>query len=128
MIETEKYHVPDEVDESLFNLQNDPNGVIKSCLLESQKARIKEIADMKRDRQAMYPFIFSKLSRESEDAVKRHDDYEEFNKVKDVLDLWLAIKSTHLVSTASRVDAVIRKAARDDYFKCKQGEYESISS
>jgi len=42
------------------------------------------------------------------------------------LSLWLAIKEIHLVTTTSKVEAIIKKTARTAYQKCAQGEFETI--
>ena len=98
----------------------------KSVILDKMKTREKEIAVMNNDKPGMYGYILSKLSKESVDEIERHEDYDTFNKDKDPLKLWLAIKETHLTLTISKIDTVIRKAAKDDYASCKQGEYEDI--
>ena len=127
VIEDEEYWTPEEVDRSLYPLENDPDNVMKSCLLEAVKMRVKEISEMKNARPSMYAFIMSRLSRESEDAIKRHEFYDAFHSAKNPKALWLAIKETHLITTVSNLDSVIKKEARDEYHKCRQGEFEPIS-
>ena len=41
------------------------------------------IAKMKAKRASMFAYITSKLSKESLDELKRHEDYEEINKKVD---------------------------------------------
>jgi hypothetical protein len=81
---------------------------------------------MKHDRPKLYALIWGKLSTESVDEIKRHEDYVEFATEKDPLALWLAIQETHQVATSSKVAAVVKKASRDAYLRCKQGAFESI--
>ena len=70
--------------------------------------------------------ILGKLSQESHDEIKRHENYELMNGNKDPLTLWKAIKELHMVSTTSRVESVIKASSRYNYASCKQGAFENI--
>ena len=61
------------------------------------------------------------------DELKRHKEYATFNVTLDVLALWKALKDIHMTQTTSKIDAVIKKAAKGDYNNCAQGEFESIT-
>jgi hypothetical protein len=45
---------------------------------------------------------------------------------RDVQTLWQMIEETHKVHSISKVAAVLRKTARNNYTNCKQGAYETI--
>ena len=127
LIEDEFYFVPEAIDNTAFKTakEEDPDGINKARLIKAHENRDKEILKMKHDRPGMYGYILSKLSKESEDEIARHKNYVDFNRKKDPLELWKAIKDTHMVSTASKVEAIIKKTARSSYQKCQQGEFES---
>jgi len=75
----------------------------------------------------LYAFITSKLSLDSEDELKRHNDYVTFNSTKDPLQLWNALEKLHLVTTVSKNAAFVLRHAEKDFMTCNQGEYESIT-
>jgi trans-aconitate methyltransferase len=72
----------------------------------------------------LYATILDKLSVESLDEVKRHPGYPEFYPNKEPIQLWLAI--TELVPTQSKLQGLVKKAARDEHHATTQGAYESI--
>lgn len=74
----------------------------------------------------MFAYMESKLSKESLDEVKRHKDYEAVKEEVDPLGLWLIIKELHMVTTSSRVEAVVKRKAWEEYAMCKQGVFESL--
>lgn len=127
VIEIEKYYYPPEVDDTKFDLTNDPNGINKMRLMEAHKIREKKITKMEDDRSNLFGFILKKLSRESLEEVKHHVNWVKFNSNKDVLDFWLALKDVHMTLTTSKIDSVVQKAAKDDYHNCRQNEFESIA-
>jgi len=131
IIEDEYYYIPpnlDQDDYGLFDPTSDPLGINKAALLEAVKNRIKKIDRMKDDRPSLYAFIFSKLSRESEDEIKRTDKYGAWSKERDPLSLWLALKDLHLITTISKNSAVIRTQAIEDYHSCRMQDFEKLST
>ncbi len=70
--------------------------------------------------------IWQYLSQESNEEVKRSQDYEVIKNMRDVQGLWNIIEETHKVFTISRIAAVIKKLARKEYQLMHQGPYESI--
>jgi len=74
----------------------------------------------------MYAYIMSKLSKESKDEVKRHENYDSFSVTNDPLELWITIKELHSVATGSKVKGVIKCKAWEEYALCKQGAFEDI--
>ena len=74
----------------------------------------------------MYAYIKSKLSDESDNKVRRHPKYSDFNKNVCPMGLWNAVKERHLVSTMSQDARIIKQAAGDEYSKLEQGAFESL--
>jgi len=128
LIVDEKYYVLDDVDISLYDLTNDPYDVEKARLREAYKHRNKDVNNMRVDRTSMYAYLISKLSKESYEKIQGHMEWQakKIEDIRDPLDLWLVIKKSHQILTMSRVAAVIKKTAREEYSSCKQGSFENI--
>jgi hypothetical protein len=122
----EQYYDLDAVDTSLYDMTNNRYKVEKGRLRESYKHRDKEINDMRVDRTSMYAYLISKLSKESQDEIQGHTNWPDIEKTRDPLKLWKVIKSCHQILTTSKVAAVIKKTAREEYAACKQGPFEHI--
>jgi len=60
--------------------------------------RSKEMEKLEIEKPMLYAFIVSKLSLDSENELKRHNNYNIFNTSKDPLQLWQALESLHLVT------------------------------
>jgi len=97
--------------------------VLKSDYRERSKIIIKQDAD----KPMVYAFIFSKLSLESVDEVKRHQDYNTLYVNQDPLELWKALTQLHLTNTVSKNADFVLQQAETDYMTCNQGEFESIT-
>jgi len=100
---------------------------MKLALLEAVKSRQREILNMKSKRASLYAYILSKISKESLDELKRHEDYETIVSKTDPLDLWKALTAIHQVSTKSKLDFMIKNQAFKDYTSVRQGPFESIA-
>jgi hypothetical protein len=133
LIALEKYWVPPKVNKEDF-IEVDESGeklketdeLVKTAILQAVKERVALIARMKSNRESMYAYITSKLSKESLDEVKRHKNYDSFSETNDPLELWLAIKELHSVATTSKVEGVVKRKAWEEYAMCKQGAFEDI--
>ena len=97
--------------------------VLKSDYRERSKALMK----MEADKPMLFAFISSKLSLESDDEFKRHQDYTTIFTSKDQLAFWKALEQLHMVTTVSKNAAFVREQAQHDYMSCNQGEFESIT-
>jgi len=86
------------------------------------RERAKIIIKMDTEKPMLYAFIVSKLSTDSEDELKRHQQYATFNTSKDPLQLWLALEQLHLVTTVSKNAAFVLRQAEKDFMNCTQGE------
>jgi len=104
----------------------DPN--MRDKVLEADyRERSKEMKKLEVKKPMLYAFIVIKLSLDSEDELKRHNDYNIFNTSKDPLQLWKALESLHLVTTVSKNAAYVLRQAENDFMTCNQGEHESIT-
>jgi len=123
---TDEYWEPPALNVTEYNPDEDPHGFIKLQVNELLKERVRVIERMKNNKANLYGFILSRLSNESMDEVKRHEDFNDFNSTKDPLELWLAVKQIHRVDTNSLVQEFRKKSARDKYHRISQGQYESL--
>jgi len=87
LIMDEQYYIPPAADMALYDLTNDPHDVEKGRLREAHKRRDKETDDMRIDRTSMYAYLISKLSKESQDEIQGHADWEDIEKTRDPLKL-----------------------------------------
>ena len=74
----------------------------------------------------MYGLITQYLSIESLDEIKRQVSYEKVDEEADPQGLWQLVEETHKVTSVSKVEAVVKLAARNEYRNTRQGTYESI--
>lgn len=86
-LETLEYYVTPEIDQTQFDLVNDPHGINLMTLKEKIKNRLKKEDAMRDDRHNLYSFIYSHLSEESIDEIKQLVDYAEIDEAKDPLEL-----------------------------------------
>ena len=103
LVETGQYFEPTEPNIEDYDLDNDPHGVNVADYREDMKDFRRKISQMEDDKPILYATILGKLSTESMDELKRHEDYEVFNIEKDPLMLWLAITMIHQVASVSNV-------------------------
>ena len=130
LIEDNAYWMPDEIDEEKYEPQTGESEAQKEMrkieLQSTMKYRLSTINEMKRNRPNMYAYIYSKLSTESEDEIKREADFSTFSTEVDPLSLWKAVNKTHLISVASTSKTVMKRNAFSEYAKCKQGAFEDL--
>jgi hypothetical protein len=128
LIELGQYYEPEppDLDDYDFTARGDPFRLNRFFFSEQFKSYLKQREDMRKDRTKLYALIMQYLSPESIDDLKRQPDYETVKYQRDVQTLWQMIEETHKVHSISKVAAVMRKTARNDYMNCKQGAYETI--
>ena len=126
LIDQGDYWMPEEIDQELFDLDNDPHGIHLSELKDQIKDRNREISRMKRNRPMFYAFMLDHLSHESLDAIKLEANWEDADDRKDPLALWQMIEDTHRVAAASRIPVVLKSEARRAYQAVGQSAFESI--
>jgi hypothetical protein len=128
LIELGEYYEPDppDPDDYDFTARGGPFGLNRFFFSEQFKSYLKQREDMRKDRTKLYALIMQYLSPESLDELKHQPDYETVKYQCDVQTLWQMIEEMHKVHSISKVAAVMRKAARNEYMNCKQGAYETI--
>jgi hypothetical protein len=125
IIELNEVLLPTEVDEEEFNLDDDPHGVQlhKEALTSRQRLITDQETNLPKCRALMWKY----LSRESMEAVLRHEDYDEEEHRNDPLQLYLSVRATHPVGGGA-LDYVSRRSqARQTYRSTRQGPMESIA-
>jgi hypothetical protein len=101
--------------------------VAKQIMIQDIKERSNLVAKMERNnKDNMFAYVESKLSKESLDEVKCHRDYEVVKNEVDPLKLWMIVKELHTVTTSSRVEAVVKRKTWEEYAMCKQGVFKSL--
>jgi hypothetical protein len=127
LIELEAYWEPDPINRAADYPTAETDDVVRAELIHAMKERATTIAKMKANRASMYAYsIMSKLSKESIDELKRHEDYGNIDGQVDPLLLWKAIRELHMIATSSKVSQVIKRKAREEYQSCKQGAFASL--
>lgn len=136
LIKLEEYWEPEELNEDDYLVEEEgregqpPRMILTEFGRENMRQDIKKrseiVSKMMEDRPKLYAYIISKLSKESLDEVKQHQDYEQIDRDVDPLRLWMTIKSLHMVTTTSRVEGVVKRQAYVDYATCNQGAFENL--
>ena len=122
----DEYKEPVEPDVADYNLEGDDSGLRKTLYLEDLKDYRKEKNKLKENSPKLYGLITQYLSIESLDEIKRQVSYEKVDEEADPQGLWQLVEETHKVTSVSKVEAVVKLAARNEYRNTRQGTYESI--
>ena len=116
---------PAEIDMD-YDGDNDPHGLELMRLKSEIGSRQKQCARILEDMPKCRAYIWKYMSRESQEAVLGHADYDEEEHRNDCLQLVLSIQATHQGGGA--VNEATRKAiARQTYRSLRQGPTESIA-
>ena len=118
LIDTGEYWVPPIIKSDDFP-DWETNEIQKVLYLEAEKARAKLIRSMEQDRSKMYSYIISKLSKESLDEYKHHQDYDLVSTHLSVKGLWVIFGGIHALNTSSSNQVVLKKEAFNAYVGCK---------
>jgi hypothetical protein len=128
IIDLNEVLLPTEVDEEEFNLDDDPHGVQLHKLKAALTSRQRLITDQEINLPKCRALIWKYLSRESMEAVLRHEDYyDEEEHRNDPLQLYLSVRATHPVGGGALDDVSRRSQARQTYRSTRQGPMESIA-
>ena len=110
LVDTEDYFEPDEIQEDDYpNRQTDD--LPKMLYLDAQKARAKQLREMKADRSKMYAYIVSKLSKESMDELKHHEEYEMIQDAMSLKGIWIVLREINSSNTSSTNVLILKKEA-----------------
>ena len=129
MVDDREYYVPPEVVFDMDAIEGDnPMARLAYCAVaEEVKERHKIISKMKADRVKLYADLYGQMSSESEDLIKRNENYDEFSTENDPLGLLMAIIGTHQFE-ATAVGGLDKKKARDAYSDMKQSRFENLTA
>ena len=114
LVDTEDEFKPPEINEAEYPAW-ETNELQKMLYLDSQKTRAKQIREMKVSRSKMYACIISKLSRESMDEIKHHEDYEMEQTNMSLKGLWIVLREIHASNTSTTSVLILKKEAFNTY-------------
>jgi hypothetical protein len=120
--------MPDLLDRETYGLVDDPDGLNKLDYLEDMTQYRREIADYKRGKPKLYVLIMKYLSDESLDAVQKEAGWTTVEFDADPEMLWQLVELKHKDHSSSKVEAVMKLAARTQLAATRQGAFESIIS
>jgi hypothetical protein len=120
------YYEPDVIPVPVMDEDVDPHGIIFQTHMEEVKSRAREIISMRKERNKMFARIWETLSDMSKEKISQEPDYEDFYRRDDPLDLWKAIKRTHLTANTGNLRKD-KEDARHKYENIYLGATESLS-
>ena len=122
----DEYKEPKAPNVKDYGLEDDDTGLQKALYLEDLKDYRKEKNKLDENRPKLYGLITQYLSIESLDEIKRQPTFDKVDEAADPKGLWKLVEETHKVNSVSKVAAVVKLAAHNEYKNIRQGEYESI--
>ena len=75
----------------------------------------------------MYSYIISKLSKESLDELKHHEDHDLISENLSLKGLWVVLGEIHALNISSGNQVVLKKEAFNAFATCRQGHFESLA-
>ena len=127
LIETEDYYEPPEVNPNDYEGW-ETDDIQKMLYMGEVKARAKKVRQMREDRSKMYAYVLSKLSKESLDEFKHHEDYALVHDNLSLKGLWIVLREVHAANNSSTNLLILKHEAFQSYAKCKQGEFETLAN
>ncbi len=118
--------LPNQLNHASYDLEDDNDSLNKIEYLEDMKAYHRELADFRRDKPKLYALLLQHLSDESLDAVQKEVQWTKIEENADPEGLWQLIELKHKVHSTSKVEAVVKLAARTQLAMMRQGAFESI--
>ena len=104
-----------------------PKSLQEAYLSELVKEKAKIEHKMIHDRPSLYAYMIKHITRESLDDIKKDVKYPDFNRKKDPLELWLAIKRTHRIGSDTKNVVETRANAREKFMSVTQAKEEYIT-
>ena len=130
---TEQYEdPPDPVQKEMYSEEelskkNDTYGLLRLQLQEEVKERVKVLSQIALDKKRLFAVMWGQLSPESEQIIMQHAEWAAISAKDDPLQLWKAIKDTHVVTATGQV-ILDRMSARDQYTRLRQDARETLVS
>ena len=126
ILDTGEIWDPPEVDPADFELDNDPHGIEALKLRTAVISRQKQISAYEVDLPKVRAKMWKYMSRESQEAVLGHEDYDDEAHRNDPLQLALSIEATHQGGGANN-NETRKPNARITYRSTRQGPTKSIA-
>jgi len=98
----------------------------KADYLDAMKTYRKMKLDREEKEPQLYALILKYLSKESLEAVQKHQDWADIEANVDPVRLWRVVEDKHRVHSTSEVAAIVKLEARNQLKNIKQGAFESI--
>ena len=115
------------IEDADYNEEDDPLGLVKEEIKVLVRYYLQMKLDRKKKQPAAYEFVWAHLSKESQEALKLDASYDDFNRDKNVLELWMAILAVHSVSDPSRVPAVQKAKTRQVFNSTEQDQMSIVT-
>ena len=103
-----------------FEPANDPHGVLLKCYQKRETSRLQQILTMEEDYPKIYNEILATFSRESEEMVRQHTDFDAADAVKCPGLLLAIVAKTHQQPQSGAV-AVDADTALSRFYELRQG-------
>ena len=128
LLQLEEYFKPPEIEGARMApyLGWETDKVKEVLYMGEIKARAKTIRMMEDNRSKMYAYMLSKISRESMDEYKHHEDYDLVKNSLSPLGLWIILREIHSLNTLSTNTLINKREAFQQYASTKQGSYETL--
>ena len=128
LMQLEKYYYPPKLEGALMAPYTDweTNKVTEMLYFSKVKARAKVIRTMADDRSKLYAYILSKLSRESMDEFKHHEEYDLVSQALSPLGLWIILKEVHSLNSTSTNCIINKREAFQQYASTKMSGFETL--
>jgi gamma-glutamylcyclotransferase (GGCT)/AIG2-like uncharacterized protein YtfP len=104
--------IPDLPDRDTYGLDVDSDGLNKLDYLEDMKQYRREVADYKRNKPKLYALIMKYQSDKSLEAVQNKVGWMTVETDADPETLWQLVEQKHKVQSSSKVEAIMKLAAR----------------
>jgi hypothetical protein len=98
----------------------------KADYLDAMKTYQKLKLDREEKEPQLYALIHKYLSKESLEAVQKHQDWANIEANMDPVHLWKIVEDKHRVHSMSEVAAIVKLEARNQPKNLKQGAFKSI--
>ena len=98
----------------------------KADYLDAMKTYRKMKLDREEKEPQLHALILKYLSKESLEAVQKHQDWADIEAIVDPVRLWRVVEDKHRVHTTSEMAAIVKLEARNQLKNIKQGAFESI--
>ena len=126
IIDTGELFEPPEIEVGDYDAADDPHGFVLHELKTQISNRAKTVQKQIEQLPKCHALMWKYMSKESIEAVLRHEDYDEDEHRNNPLQLYLSIRDTHPVGGGAPDAASRRAKSRQMYKATVQGPFEGI--